>query len=193
MDISVGQGDGLDRVHEIVVRTGGAAEVEPAALAIEALAARRHPDDHRYEVIVPRELLAARLRARRAFDVVLAAVGLLALLISGAGIMNIMLASVAERTREIGVRRAVGARRREVLAQFAAEALVLCVAGAVAGVPLGIAMAAVAASVAGWTIGVSWWAIALALLLACGVAVGFGTYPARLAARIDPIDALRSG
>ena len=191
MDLSLGAGDRLDRLHEIAIRVDAASEVEAASLAIEALAARAHRDGG-YEIIVPRQLLAARLRARRTFDVVLGAVGCIALLISGVGIMNIMLASVAERTHEIGVRRAVGARRSDVVAQFTAEASILCLAGAGAGVPLGVIMAVSVAALGGWPIGVSWWSVVLAIALAGATGLAFGLYPARVAGGVSPVEALRA-
>jgi ABC-type antimicrobial peptide transport system permease subunit len=133
------------------------------------------------------------VRAQRTFNLVLFVVGALALAIGGAGIMNILLASVAERTHEIGVRRAVGARARDVLAQFAAEAVLLCLAGAAAGVPAGAALAAAIALVAGWPVALSGGAILLALTLALVVGLAAGPHPARVAARLDPVDALRAG
>jgi putative ABC transport system permease protein len=192
MDVSLGQGDALDRVQEIVVRVDDAARVEPAAMAIAAIAARKYGAGGGYEIVVPRQLLAARLRARRTFDVVLGAVGFIALLISGVGIMNIMMASVAERTHEIGVRRAVGARRADVLTQFAFEAAVLCLAGGLAGIPLGVVMAIAVAAAAGWPLSVSAWSIGLAVALAASVGLVFGVYPALVASRVHPIEALRA-
>jgi ABC-type antimicrobial peptide transport system permease subunit len=120
------------------------------------------------------------------------AIGTLALLISGVGIMNIMLASVAERTTEIGVRRAVGATRRAILLQLAAESTLLCVAGAVIGIPLGVAFAGVVAWWAAWPVAISAFGIAAGLALASATGLGFGVYPARCAARITPIEAMRA-
>jgi putative ABC transport system permease protein len=192
MDVSMGEGDTLDRVQEIGVRVHGPAGVERAAQVISALIARRHAAAPRYEVIVPRELLRARLRTQRTFDAVLMGIGLLALIISGVGIMNIMLASVAERTQEIGIRRAFGARRAEIVVQFAMEAAALCIAGGIAGVPLGAVFSGIVAVAAGWPVTISPLAVVSALALATAVGLGFGVYPARLAANIDPAEALRS-
>ena len=193
MDVRLGVDDAPDRVEEIGVRTAGAEEVESAAAAVAATLALRHPrDGGAYEIVVPRELLRARLRALRAFNAVLLGIGGLALLISGIGIMNIMLASVVERTAEIGVRRAFGATRRAVVAQFAMEAGLLCGAGGVAGVLVGVALAGAIALAAGWPVSVSPGAVLVALALAAGVGLVFGIYPARLASRLDPAEALRA-
>jgi putative ABC transport system permease protein len=193
MDIGLGRGDAPTRVQEIAVRLDGPAEVELASRVIGAIADRRHrAEPPAYEVVVPRELLRARLRAQRTFNVVLFGIGALALLISGIGIMNIMLASVAERTQEIGMRRAFGARRGEVIAQFAIEAALLCMIGGTAGVLLGGALSGIVALAAGWPVSVSLRDVAVALALATSVGLAFGIYPAGVAASIDPIDALRA-
>lgn len=191
-DVSLGEGDASDRVQEISVRANGAGEVEGTATVVAALLGRRHAGATRYEMIVPRELLQARLRAQRTFNGVLAGVGALALLISGVGIMNIMLASVAARVQEIGVRRAFGARRDEIIAQFAIEAATLCVAGGAVGLPLGALLSWIVAIAVGWPVRVSLFAVMAALILATGVGLVFGVYPARVAAAVDPIEALRS-
>ena len=192
MDVSLGEHDSIDRVQEIGVRLRGPAEVNRAAQSIAALAARRHASAPHFELVVPRELLRARLAAQRTFHVVLIAIGALALLISGIGIMNIMLASVVERTQEIGVRRAVGATRADIVKQFGFEASVLCVAGGVAGIPLGAVFSAVVAITGDWPVSISVGSVVLALALAASVGITFGLYPARVAACIEPIDALRS-
>jgi ABC-type antimicrobial peptide transport system permease subunit len=192
MDVSLGEGDAPDRVQQIGARLRGPADAERAAQTVSALMARRHADAPRYEIVVPRELLRARLRTQRAFDVVLVGIGVLALVISGVGIMNIMLASVAERAQEVGVRRAFGARRVEIVAQFAIEAAALCVAGGLVGVPIGALLSGIVAVAAGWPVSVTPWAVCLALTLACGVGLTFGIYPACVAANIQPVEALRS-
>ena len=192
MDVSLGHDDGLDRVQSIAVQVTGAAEVERASQVVTALMSRRHADNPRYEVVVPRELLRARLRTQRTFDVVLLAVSLLALVISGIGIVNIMLASVVERRNEIGVRRAVGARAADITLQCAIEAAILCGAGGLIGVPLGLALSWIVSVAAGWPVSTSLGAVLVALALAVAVGAIAGVYPAMVAARVDPIESLRA-
>ena len=192
MDWRQGRGDTVDAARELIVQVGTAGDVDGAAAIATAVLARRHSDASRYRVIVPRELLRARIAASRTANVLLFAVGGMALVISGVGIMNIMLANVIERTPEIGVRRAFGARRPDILAQFAIESVLLCIAGGLIGVPLGVGMATVAAWAGGWPIAISAVSIVLALGLAAVVGVGFGLYPAHRAAAIQPVDALRA-
>jgi putative ABC transport system permease protein len=141
--------------------------------------------------VIPRELLRARLQTHRTFRAILLAIAGLALIVSGVGIANVMLASVAERMAEIGVRRAVGASRRAVLRQFAIEALLLGAAGGVAGVPAGVIGALAIARSAHWPVVTSVEAAAASLAIAMAVGLGAGLYPARVAAAVTPIDALR--
>lgn len=191
MDLTLGAGDSIERVEQIALRTSGPAALKAASISVPAALSRRQLATGTFEVVVPRELLAARMRAERTFGIVLLAVGALALIISGVGIMNIMLASVAERAHEIGVRRAFGASRRDIAAQFAVEAAALCLAGGSVGVPAGALLSALIAHLAGWPVAVSVWAVGLSLALATAVGLACGIYPALRASKVDPVDALR--
>ena len=192
MDARLGPGDDMDRVSLIALRARSGADVAGVAARAGRVLTARHPGAASWELVVPRELLRAKLRAQRTFDMVLLATGALALFISGIDIMNIMLSTVTERTMEIGVRRAFGSRRREIVAQFAIEAGVLCALGGALGVPAGAALAWTIARLASWPVAVSPLAIVVAVALSAAVGLGFGIYPARRAAGVDPVDALRA-
>jgi putative ABC transport system permease protein len=188
--LDLGEG-GIDEVDEIALRVSegrfvsGAAEVTRRTLA-------RVLDGGSAEVVVPREILAQRQRTQRLFGVVTGAVAGLGLLVGGIGIMNIMLASVAERTSEIGLRRAVGATRRDVAAQFLVEATLLTVSGGAGGIALGGMGSHAIQRLAGWPTALSAPMLLAALLMALLVGIGFGSYPAWRAARMEPMAALRT-
>ena len=137
------------------------------------------------------EMSGTLQRAGTTMTALLAAIAAISLVVGGIGIMNVMLVSVSERTREIGLRRAVGAKRRDVLRQFLVEAVALSCCGGLAGIVLGFAAAAVVTRVLEWPAAVSPASVALAFGIAAAVGVFFGFYPARRASRLDPIDALR--
>jgi putative ABC transport system permease protein len=179
-----------DGVDEIVLRIGQAEGVGAAAEVVRALL-KRTTGAENFEVVVPREILRQRERTQRIFNVVTGAIAAISLLVGGIGIMNIMLASVAERTREVGVRRALGATERDIAAQFLTESWLLTAAGGVLGALLGIMGSFLIQHFAGWPTALSPLLLLLALLMALLVGIGFGFYPAREAARLPPMEALR--
>jgi putative ABC transport system permease protein len=184
------RGRGAEGVDEIVFRVATPAAVVPGAGVALALV-RRATGGEPIEAIVPREILRQRERTQRVFNVVTGAVAAISLLVGGIGIMNIMLASVAERTREVGVRRALGARRRDVAVQFLVESSLLTVAGGVLGSLLGLIGSALIQAFAGWPTAIHPLMLVVALVVALAVGIGFGLYPAWHAAGLDPVEALR--
>ena len=137
------------------------------------------------------EILQTQEESSKVMTYLLAAIASVSLLVGGIGIMNIMLVSVTERTREIGLRMAVGARTRDILGQFLVEAVTLSLIGGLAGVALGIGGSLLIAELAGWRIVISPEAVGLAVAFAFVIGVFFGFYPARKAARLNPVEALR--
>ncbi len=182
-----GRADGVD---EIVFRVTAPEQVVPAASVAQALL-RRTTGGAPLEVVVPREILRQRERSQRVFNVVTGAVAAIGLLVGGIGIMNIMLASVAERTREVGLRRALGARRRDVGAQFLVESSLLTLTGGVLGSILGLGGSVLIQGFAGWPTAIHPLMLLVALLVALLVGVGFGFYPAWYASQLEPMTALR--
>jgi putative ABC transport system permease protein len=176
---------------EIVVRLADGADPRRAAVALGELLSRLHAGAEDYEIVVPEALLEQSRKTQRLFTIVMGAIAGISLLVGGIGIMNILLATVLERTREIGVRRAVGARRKDIGRQFLAEAFAISIVGAVAGVLLGLGLGRVVSAVAGWPTVVTLPSILLAAGVALAVGLASGTYPANRAAKLDPIDALR--
>jgi putative ABC transport system permease protein len=179
-----------DGVDELVVRVGEPGEVVAAAEVVRALLARA-TGDSALEVVVPREILRQRERTQRIFNAVTGAVAAISLLVGGIGIMNIMLASVAERTREVGVRRALGATRKDIAAQFLVESSLLTSIGGVLGAILGVVGAVLIQRLADWPTALKPLMLLVALLMAVLVGVGFGLYPAWRAAHLQPMEALR--
>jgi putative ABC transport system permease protein len=162
---------------------------------IEQLLRQRHrlaPDaNDDFQVREPAAAMEVQAKAARSLTLFLAAVASVSLVVGGISIMNIMLVSVTERTREIGLRQALGARRRDVRDQFLIEAVMLCLLGGLAGVALGIGAAVAISEILGWPTSVSLPAVLVAFGFAAAVGVFFGLYPAHKASRLDPIEALR--
>jgi putative ABC transport system permease protein len=179
-----------DGVDEIVLRVAAADEVAASAEAAQAVV-RRTSGGAAFDVIVPREILRQRERTQRIFNVVTGAIAGISLLVGGIGIMNIMLAGVAERTPEVGVRRALGATRGDIAAQFLVESSLLTTAGGAVGLALGVAGSFAIQRLAGWPTALSLLMVPGALVTATLVGVGFGFYPAWRAAHLEPMEALR--
>ena len=169
--------------------------VEQAEREIEALLRQRHRiapgQDSDFLIRSQQEISQTAGQTSRTLSLLLATVASISLLVGGIGIMNIMLVTVKERTHEIGLRLAVGAKKRDILTQFLIEALTLSVTGGLIGVALGIAASRLLAREAGWPIVLSPGAIAIAFGFSAAVGIFFGFYPARRASRLDPIQALR--
>ncbi len=178
-------------LDELVVHLEAGASPARAASLATSLLDRLHGGASDFEVVVPEALLSQSRRTQRLFNVVMGCIAGISLLVGGIGIMNIMLATVLERTREIGVRRALGARRRDIRFQFVVEAFSLSLVGGVLGITLGVAIARVVAASAGWPTVVTLWSLLLSTGVAASVGLGSGLYPAARAARLDPIEALR--
>ncbi|MBI3996970.1 MAG: ABC transporter permease [Candidatus Omnitrophica bacterium] len=186
---------GKEYVDTIDVQVANAEALEPAQEAIRELVIRRHhlPPSRidTFDIRNMAELQAALSETSRTMSWLLASIAAISLLVGGIGIMNIMLVSVTERTREIGLRKAVGAKRRDILSQFLIEALVISIAGGAVGIVLGWAITFAMATLAGWATALSVWSIALAVGFSAAVGIVFGLWPARKAASLNPIDALR--
>ncbi len=184
--------DPLDSpLSEIIVRLDAPEKGRETARAVDALLGHLHASAEDYELVVPEALLAESRRTQQLFNLVMGCIAGISLLVGGIGIMNIMLASVLERTREIGIRRAVGARQQDIRFQFIVESFALSAIGGLAGILMGLAIAAVVAAAAGWATEVQAWSILLATGVAMAVGLSSGIYPAVRAAKLDPIESLR--
>ncbi len=186
---------GITYIQQVFISATSADTVEKAAVEITRVMRQRHrianPEEDDFTVRTVEEMAATRVDMARTMTLLLMSVASVSLLVGGIGIMNIMLVSVTERTREIGLRMAVGARTRDILRQFLAEAVSLSVVGGAIGVLLGVAVSRLLTGGLGWPTEVTPSSILIAFAFAGGVGVFFGFYPARKAAELDPIDALR--
>ncbi len=178
-------------LHEIILAVGDAENVSMVADASREMLARNHKNKRDYEVVVPLELLARAEETKRIFNIVLGSIAGISLLVGGIGIMNVMLATVTERTREIGIRRALGAKRRHIVTQFLVETICLSVGGGLVGVALGLAIPLVVSRFADMVTIVTPTMPVFAFAISAGIGVVFGIYPAWRAADMDPVEALR--
>ncbi len=181
-----------DEIDRFLIRVDAPERVAPGARVAAAVMEQRHAGVDDYALLVPAQLFQQHQQTQRIFRVVMAAIAAVSLLVGGIGIMNIMLANVLERKREIGLLRALGARRSDIVARFLREASLICVIGALAGLLFGALLAYLIAALAGWQVAWAPLPILLATVLCAAVGLAFGVYPARQAAALDPIAALRS-
>jgi putative ABC transport system permease protein len=168
------------------------ADPQLSARTVDHLLSRRHGEENDYEIIVPAALLKQQQQTQQIFTIVMSAIAGISLLVGGIGIMNIMLATVLERTREIGLLRALGARKRDIQVQFLMESATVAAIGAFVGIFFGLLLAFVIQQFAGWPAGWSLLAILLSVSICLVTGIGFGWYPARQAAALDPIKALHA-
>ncbi len=162
-----------------------------AAITLEHLLSRRHRETKDYELVVPEALMEQHRKTQRIFTIVMACVAGISLLVGGIGIMNIMLATVLERTKEIGLRRAIGATQADIKRQFVTETFAVSLSGGALGILFGFLLSVVIAGFAGWPVGWSLWSIVLSFGVCAVIGVVFGLYPAVQASKLDPINALR--
>ena len=180
--------DEIDGIYMKV--TSGTDSVETANV-VRAILAATHKDAGDFSVIVPAGLLEERRRTQFIFEVVMICIAGISLLVGGIGIMNIMLATVLERTREIGIRRAIGARQSDIVRQFLMEAVLISIVGGLIGIAFGFTLSRLIATAAGWSTVVTTSSIAIAFGVSVFIGLLFGIYPAVQAARLDPIEAIR--
>jgi putative ABC transport system permease protein len=178
-------------VKQLTIKLESSAQLIPAAAVIRSLVGRRHFNNDDFSIIVPYELMKQEEKETRIYNLLLASIAAISLIVGGIGIMNIMLASVLERTQEIGIRRAVGGRKSHIMSQFVTEAVVLSIAGGIIGVVLGISLSLGI----GWATEVQTTLTAYSILIAFSfsvlVGITFGYLPAKQAANLSPIESIR--
>lgn len=180
-----------DDIDGIYLQLGSASDTPAAAEVARGVLSQTHHGISDYGILVPSELLAEQKRTQRVFNLVMVAIASISLLVGGIGIMNIMLATILERTREIGLRRAIGARRSDVIRQFLIEAVLISFVGGMLGIVMGVSMSKSIALLAGWSTVTSMNSILLSFVFSVSVGLIFGLYPAVKAAKLDPVEAIR--
>jgi putative ABC transport system permease protein len=188
-----GGSQSIERVQlqKITVKVGSIEQVLPIHDVIDVLLTRLHKDKKDYRIVIPLELMREAKRTQRIFSIVLGSIATISLLVGGIGIMNIMLATVSERTREIGIRRALGAKKRDIIVQFLSETLLLTFSGGILGVILGFLLPLLVSHFSRMPTVITGSSLLLAFGISGAVGVVFGLYPAYRAANMDPIESLR--
>ena len=178
-------------VDEIAIQVKGQDQVVTTASIVKRILQRTHNEVEDYEIIIPSELLAQSQKTQRVFNIVMGSIAAISLLVGGIGIMNIMLATVTERTKEIGIRRALGGTERDILGQFLNETVLVSLIGGIIGIIVGVAMAKAINLFAEWDTVISGFSVFISFGISAIIGILFGIYPARKAAKMDPIAALR--
>jgi putative ABC transport system permease protein len=179
------------QIDRMLVNVNDSKHIEGAVELIGKMLKRRHNDVDDYEIVVPELLLKQEQKTRKLFNIVLAVIAGISLLVGGIGIMNIMLASVLERTKEIGLRLSIGAQRRDIVSQFISEAVMISVSGGLIGILLGITISLGIEKIAGIQTIISGASVMLAFFVSVSVGLLFGIFPARRASNQSPIESLR--
>jgi putative ABC transport system permease protein len=182
----------VHQIDRLVVRVHDSKYLQPTADVIARMLKRRHLGLVDFSMEIPELLLQQEQKTQDIFNLVLAVIAGISLLVGGIGIMNIMLASVYERIKEIGLRRAIGATRQDVVLQFLFEAVLVSIIGGILGVFLGVGAARAISTAAEIPTMISWWSILLSFGVAASIGLIFGIIPAQKAAKLDPIEALRN-
>ncbi len=180
-----------DEIDGIYIRVAKDTNSIDTSNIVNAILATTHKDAGDFNVVVPAGLLEQKRKTQFTFKVVMICIAGISLLVGGIGIMNIMLATVLERTREIGIRRAIGARQGDIIRQFLTEAVLISILGGLIGIAFGFTLSRLIAAAAGWSTVVTATSIGVAFGVSVGIGLVFGIYPAMQAARLDPIEAIR--
>ncbi len=180
-----------DEIDGIYIKVNQGTDSIETSSVVKAILGSTHKDAGDFNVVVPAGLLEQKRRTQFTFKVVMICIAGISLLVGGIGIMNIMLATVLERTREIGIRRAIGARQADIIRQFLTEAVLISIIGGLIGVLFGVTLSQIIARAAGWSTVVTITSIAVAFGVSVGIGLLFGIYPAVQAAKLDPIEAIR--
>jgi putative ABC transport system permease protein len=180
-----------NQVDKIVVQVKESSQINPTTELLKRMLLRRHQNIDDFEIKVPELLLKQEQRTKDIFNIVLGAIASISLLVGGIGIMNIMLASVMERIREIGIRRAIGATKRDIVMQFLSEATLLSISGGLIGIVLGIILSKLIMQFTGILTIISPWSIVISFGVSASVGILFGYMPAKQASMSDPVESLR--
>jgi len=179
------------QVSEMIIQTESMEIIPVIKDVLAASLKRRHGNTEDFEIIIPIEKLAQKEETQRIFNIVMTGIAAISLIVGGIGIMNIMLASVSERIREIGIRRAIGATRHDIMLQFITESFLLSLIGGLLGIFLGILISYIVSAKADWQTVITWWSVIMAFVVSALTGIISGIFPAYRAANMDPVECLR--